>query len=64
MSKWFFVALGVLLALIGLLLAARGQDAGLSLHGFLLAGFGIALNFWLIGHWEIKEEAKPADGHS
>jgi multisubunit Na+/H+ antiporter MnhC subunit len=62
MSKWFFVALGVLLALIGLFLASRTHDTGLAVHGFLLAGFGVALNFWLIGNWEGK--AKPADGHS
>ncbi|WP_207462660.1 hypothetical protein [Azospirillum sp. SYSU D00513] len=60
MSKWLFAALGMLIALAGLFLASRAHDTGLYVHGFLLAGFGVALNFWLIGRWERLGVQTPA----
>jgi hypothetical protein len=51
MSNWLFGGLGIVIALIGLFLAAGARDTGIAVHGYMLAAFGVGLNFWLIRNW-------------
>ena len=49
--------LSILLALIGLFLAAGTRDAGMALDGFLFFAFGVAVNFWLISRIDFSTKA-------
>lgn len=40
---------GILVSLVGLLLASRAADDGMYVDGMILAAFGVILVFWLIG---------------
>ncbi len=54
-AKWGWGALLAGIAFIGLFLAARAADNGMSVHGLLFAAFGIAGAFWLISSDEAYE---------
>ena len=60
MTRWLFLASGVLATILGLLLAARAGDPAIHIHGFMIAGFGVGLSFWLIGRWPLGAEAGHA----
>ncbi len=49
--------ISILLALIGLFLAAGTKDAGMALDGFLFFAFGVAVNFWLIARIDFSPKA-------
>ncbi|SNS71348.1 MULTISPECIES: hypothetical protein [unclassified Azospirillum] len=54
MGKWIFGIFAVLLALLGMILAANAHDTGMFVGGMLFTLFGVGVNFWLIGHEEDK----------
>lgn len=54
MGKWIFGIVAVLLALLGMILAANAHDTGMFVGGMLFTLFGVGVNFWLIGYDEDK----------
>jgi uncharacterized membrane protein YccC len=53
MTRWLFLACGVLATILGLFLAAGAHDPGIRVHGFMISGFGIALSFWMVHRWPL-----------
>ena len=49
MGAQFMGLVGILVSLVGLLLASRAADDAMYVDGMILAGFGVILVFWLIG---------------
>jgi hypothetical protein len=52
-SNWIVLAASMLIALLGLLLAAKGLDDGIDLAGWLFFIFGVGLSFRLAGKMSI-----------
>lgn len=49
MSNWIALVLAVAIALLGLILAARGVDLGMELAGWLFFVFGVGFSFRMAG---------------
>jgi hypothetical protein len=49
LANWFVLFVAILIALLGLLLAAKGVDAGMSLAGWLFFIFGVGFAFRMAG---------------
>lgn len=49
LSNWIALGVAVVVALLGLLLAARGADFGMELAGWLFFVFGVGFSFRMVG---------------
>lgn len=49
MSNWIALVVAVAIALLGLILAARGVDLGMELAGWLFFVFGVGFSFRMAG---------------
>ena len=58
MSTWFVGIVSGLIGLLGLAIASRALDAGMSVFGFALMGFGILMVFTLM-----KRSFDATDAH-
>ncbi len=58
-GKWGWGAALVIVAIVGLFLAARAEDTPMYLHGLLIFAFGAAAAFWLIAR-EGDGRGRPA----
>lgn len=56
LSNWITLAVAVVVALLGLVLAAKGVDFGMELAGWLFFIFGVGFSFRMVG-----KMAVPAD---
>ena len=57
LSSWIALTASVLIALLGLVLAAKGVDLGMEVAGWLFFIFGVGFSFRMAG----KMAAGPAD---
>ena len=55
-SNWIVLAASMLIALVGLLLAAKGLDAGIELAGWLFFIFGVGLSFRLAAKMSVAAD--------
>ena len=56
LSNWIALAAAVVIALLGLLLAAKGVDLGMELAGWLFFVFGIGFSFRMVGKMAVESE--------
>ncbi|HEY7609641.1 MAG TPA: hypothetical protein VIF14_10465 [Alphaproteobacteria bacterium] len=49
LSNWIALAIAVVIALLGLVLAAKGVDLGMELAGWLFFVFGVGFSFRVAG---------------
>lgn len=49
LSNWITLAVAVMVALLGLVLAAKGVDFGMELAGWLFFAFGAGFSFRIAG---------------
>ena len=49
LSNWIALGVAVIVALLGLVLAARGADFGMELAGWLFFLFGVGFSFRMVG---------------
>ncbi len=49
LSNWIALGVAVIVALLGLVLAARGVDFGMELAGWLFFFFGVGFSFRMVG---------------
>jgi hypothetical protein len=56
LANWIVLFVSVVVALLGLLLAAKGDDLGMSLAGWLLFIFGVGLSFRLAGKMAVARD--------
>ncbi|WP_119420434.1 hypothetical protein [Desertibaculum subflavum] len=60
-TDYLFAALVTVLALVGILLAAFADDAGIYIFGLGMAAFGTLFDFWLIRrHFDAVDAARRA----
>jgi hypothetical protein len=55
-SNWIVLAASILIALLGLLLAAKGLDTGIELAGWLFFIFGVGFSFRLAGKMSVAAD--------
>ena len=58
-GKWGWGTALVIVAIVGLFLAARAEDTPIYLHGLLIFAFGAAAAFWLIAR-DGRGRGRPA----
>lgn len=58
LGNWVVLFASVAIAILGLLLAAKGTDTGMSLAGWLFFVFGVGLAFRLAGRIAVETEEK------
>lgn len=56
LSYWIALGAAVIVALLGLVLAARGADLGMELAGWLFFLFGVGFSFRMIGKMAVPPE--------
>jgi len=49
LSNWIALAVAIVVALLGLVLAAKGVDFGMELAGWLFFIFGVGFSFRMVG---------------
>lgn len=57
LSNWIALAAAVVIALLGLLLAAKGVDMGMELAGWLFFVFGIGFSFRMAAKMAVDSES-------
>ncbi len=56
LSNWIALGVAVIVALLGLVLAARGVDFGMELAGWLFFLFGVGFSFRMVGKMAIPSK--------
>lgn len=56
LSNWIALVVAVIVALLGLVLAAKGADTGMVLAGWLFFVFGVAFSFRLAGRMAVERD--------
>ena len=54
LGNWAMLAVSVAIAVLGLLLAAKGIDTGMNLTGWLFFAFGVGYAFRLAGQMAVQ----------
>jgi hypothetical protein len=56
LSHWIALAVAIVIALLGLLLAAKGLDFAMELAGWLFFVFGVGFSFRMVGKMAVPAE--------
>ncbi len=56
LSNWIALGVAAIVALLGLVLAAKGVDIGVELAGWLFFIFGVGLSFRMVGKMAVPPE--------
>jgi hypothetical protein len=56
LSNWIMLVIAVLMALLGLVLAARAVDFGMELAGWLFFAFGVGYSFRMASKMAVRAD--------
>jgi hypothetical protein len=56
LSNWFALAVAIVVALLGLILAAKGVDVGMEVAGWLFFIFGVGFSFRMAGRMAVASK--------
>jgi hypothetical protein len=56
LSNWIALAAAVVVALLGLILAAKGLDVGMEVAGWLFFVFGVGFSFRMAGRMAVSSD--------
>ena len=58
LGNWALLAVSIVIAVLGLMLAGKGIDTGMSLAGWLFFAFGVGYAFRLAGKMAVQPREK------